>query len=771
MESTIIGNNVAPSMPDIEVGTSLPITINRCLIGNTSGALLAGSNNLLNVNPLIDILRDNGGPSMTCLLLPGSPAIDAGSNPAGLQYDQRGVGFPRVVGAAADIGAAEGVLQIPVGQDITPDVSAYGPTTQTVTVKYFDAAGIAVSSLGTGDIVVEGPGGFSAVPIFDGVDVAGNGSPRVATYHFTPPGGAWDTPDNGTYTVRVVAGQVANINGVTAPAEQVGSFNVAVYTPINFVVTNTLDSGAGSLRQAVLDAKANLATDSITFAPLVAGTITLTSDLPILEDGMTIIGPGASQLAITRPTGRAFEGKNLTLERMTIRDTDSSNAAVDKGAVAGTGKMTLRDCSFINNFAFYPSAFGGAVYLNGELLAERCNFQGNSVTTGGGALAVSSATIRDSSFAGNYIVSGIVATAGGAIYSSGTLLLEGCNFTGNSAPSNRADGGAIWFNGTSFTARNCLFAGNSARSGGALALFGPAILQNCTVVGNSASLFTGTSSPGGGIRATSLTLESTVVTGNSDNEAPDISASGVKASRSLIGSPLGFGYVDQGGNIPTGTPAQLDGSYVPLLTSPLINAGANPANLTNDVRGTGFARVRGKATDIGAYENQNVPATVSGVTINGGAAQRSRLFSVTVAFDRVLDLSGNPFRIARQSDGLPLTFTVTTAGTSATLIFTGATPVPDGRYTLQVLAAAIPGSFDGNGDITPGDDYTLVGTPQNGLFRLYGDSNGDGRVDSTDFLAFRLGLSANNPIFDADGDGVVGPSDFLQFRLNFLRSI
>jgi hypothetical protein len=245
----------------------------------------------------------------------------------------------------------------------------------------------------------------------------------------------------------------------------------------------------------------------------------------------------------------------------------------------------------------------------------------------------------------------------------------------------------------------------------------------------------------------------------------------VKASRSLIGSPLGFGYVDQGGNIPTGTPPQLDGSYVPLLTSPLINAGANPANLTNDVRGTGFARVRGKATDIGAYENQNVPATVSSVTINGGAAQRSRLYSVTVAFDRVLDLSGNPFRVARQSDGLPLTFTVTTAGTSATLTFTGATPVPDGRYTLQLLAAAIPGGFDGNGDVTPGDDYTLAGTPQNGLFRLYGDSNGDGRVDSTDFLAFRLGLSANNPIFDADGDGLVGAADFLQFRLRFLQVI
>jgi hypothetical protein len=40
-------------------------------------------------------------------LLPGSPAINAGSNPLGLTTDQRGGGFPRVLGGAADMGAYE----------------------------------------------------------------------------------------------------------------------------------------------------------------------------------------------------------------------------------------------------------------------------------------------------------------------------------------------------------------------------------------------------------------------------------------------------------------------------------------------------------------------------------------------------------------------------------------------------------------------------------------------------------------------------------------
>jgi hypothetical protein len=36
-----------------------------------------------------------------------SPAVDHGNNTASLAYDQRGIGFARVVGASADIGAFE----------------------------------------------------------------------------------------------------------------------------------------------------------------------------------------------------------------------------------------------------------------------------------------------------------------------------------------------------------------------------------------------------------------------------------------------------------------------------------------------------------------------------------------------------------------------------------------------------------------------------------------------------------------------------------------
>jgi hypothetical protein len=52
-------------------------------------------------------LADNGGPTRTQALAPDSQAIDAGNDYFGLDYDQRGVGFARVSGTRADIGAYE----------------------------------------------------------------------------------------------------------------------------------------------------------------------------------------------------------------------------------------------------------------------------------------------------------------------------------------------------------------------------------------------------------------------------------------------------------------------------------------------------------------------------------------------------------------------------------------------------------------------------------------------------------------------------------------
>ncbi len=77
---------------------------NNLVVDAASIALPAGT---VRLDPRLLPLSDNGGATRTHALLAESPAIDAGNNVAGEEYDQRGAGFPRVVGGSADIGAYE----------------------------------------------------------------------------------------------------------------------------------------------------------------------------------------------------------------------------------------------------------------------------------------------------------------------------------------------------------------------------------------------------------------------------------------------------------------------------------------------------------------------------------------------------------------------------------------------------------------------------------------------------------------------------------------
>jgi len=71
--------------------------------GDTCGFNAAGD--IINTDPLLGPLQDNGGDTPTRALMPGSPAIDAGDDAACPDTDQRGL--PRPQGAACDIGAYE----------------------------------------------------------------------------------------------------------------------------------------------------------------------------------------------------------------------------------------------------------------------------------------------------------------------------------------------------------------------------------------------------------------------------------------------------------------------------------------------------------------------------------------------------------------------------------------------------------------------------------------------------------------------------------------
>jgi hypothetical protein len=118
----------------------------------------------------------------------------------------------------------------------TPNLSAIsnittaGGTSQTLTVTFSDSSGVDVSSLDNSDVVVNWSGG--AIPAtFISATPTGNGTPRTATYSLTPPGGTWDSVDNGTYTVNLQASQVKDVVGNLSAASNLGTFSVNVAAP------------------------------------------------------------------------------------------------------------------------------------------------------------------------------------------------------------------------------------------------------------------------------------------------------------------------------------------------------------------------------------------------------------------------------------------------------------------------------------------------------------------------------------------------------------
>lgn len=91
-EYTSLGGNIIGNVTGARWNSSLPETD---IIGNHNSP----------VDPFLDSLADNGGPTKTMALLPISPAIDAGLLTGAPSVDQRGIARPQ--GSGIDIGAYE----------------------------------------------------------------------------------------------------------------------------------------------------------------------------------------------------------------------------------------------------------------------------------------------------------------------------------------------------------------------------------------------------------------------------------------------------------------------------------------------------------------------------------------------------------------------------------------------------------------------------------------------------------------------------------------
>jgi hypothetical protein len=121
--STVL--NASASQPNI-VNHGMIHSNGYSVLSDDGGGYLNGPGDQINTDPMLGPLQDNGGPTFTHALLPGSPAIDAG-NPGFVPppyYDQRGPGFDRVRNGRIDTGSFE-VQAGPIGTPTaTPTVTA-----------------------------------------------------------------------------------------------------------------------------------------------------------------------------------------------------------------------------------------------------------------------------------------------------------------------------------------------------------------------------------------------------------------------------------------------------------------------------------------------------------------------------------------------------------------------------------------------------------------------------------------------------------------------
>jgi hypothetical protein len=155
-----------------------------------------------------------------------------------------GAGYDLVTGVGTPIGAGTIANLMddapPTGAATVTDVTSPGSQPYVFTVVFADNHNVKVSTLDSGDVMVQGPTG--TIPVtFVSVNLNTNGSPRTATYQFTPPGGSWDPTDVGAYSVILQGGQVGDTAGNFAANATIGTFNVS-FAPT--VVSTQINDGS-----------------------------------------------------------------------------------------------------------------------------------------------------------------------------------------------------------------------------------------------------------------------------------------------------------------------------------------------------------------------------------------------------------------------------------------------------------------------------------------------------------------------------------------------
>lgn len=301
------------------------------------------------------------------------------------------------------------------------------------------------------------------------------------------------------------------------------TFSLAAQT--TFIVTNSNDVGAGSLRQAILDANASTSADTIDMTQI-SGTILLNSALPKVTRSVTINGPGEDLLSISgqnlhRPffiNSGTVNLNNFTIINGLAKGGDGRLGRYGGGGGAGMGgalitnvnvNLTLEHLTFDGNTAqggkgggcFTCNEHNNLPYFNQGFYTDRFGYGGAGAFSG-----ITNAVGLDGAFgsggaSGQYVSYPTdVINAGNGGYGAGggggSVSPVDVNYSGNTTYGTRGLGGkhggdsapleqdlvnslmtglggggaglggAVFFRGSHLVARNLTFANNTALRGG-----------------------------------------------------------------------------------------------------------------------------------------------------------------------------------------------------------------------------------------------------------------------------------------------------------------
>ena len=347
-------------------------------------------------NPNLAALGANGGPTETCSFGSNSPAWQTANvgaaMQAGLKGDQRG-NARFTSGGLLDIGALQN--------------STTATTGSTITSLLADRQNLAPTDLSTPLTF------YASVVTRDGNRTPVTTGSVTFSYNGTTIGSA-PLNQNGVATLTTsqlegIAGVAGMLTATYGTGSSASSSQLQVYIN-HYTVTNTNDSGAGSLRQAIADSLNDIGPDLISFSSALAGkTIALNAasqsdfDLgnvavAIYQDTITIDGTASPGLVLSgQNQTRLFVVQNLgelTLKNLTV------SGGFAKGGNGGAG---------LNHGAGGGGGLGagGAIFvLNGTLNVTGSTFTNNMAIGGNGGGHNGSGTVAQSGAGGGVVGDG-----------------------------------------------------------------------------------------------------------------------------------------------------------------------------------------------------------------------------------------------------------------------------------------------------------------------------------------------------------------------------